>query len=663
MSHPSPFAIERLEDRCVPATFGVPWADPRHLTLSFAPDGTSTSSGASNLFQAFGAQLPQSVWQGEILQAVQTWASVANLNVGVVPDGGEAFGAAGAVQGDSRFGDIRIGGVPMPGYSLALTTPPDPFLGGTLGGDIVLNTAINPADPNYNLYSVALHEVGHALGLADSTDPTSVMFGNLQQLPDQLSAGDVAAIQALYGPPAVDPNAVPSATSAPSQATGLVPSTASVASGRVPLVAYGDLTAAGTADAFSFQVPAGYAGPMTVRVRTAGISLLEPTVNLYDPTGALVATGSVTDPSGGEIILPVSAVSPGGTYSLQISGASPFGTGRYALAVSFGHAVQVSPTRLESVLQGPYDTWAATDVANLLVGVKAPIAPAAHTTPATALALTTPTGTGPLPTYQTTGVLHGEGALVYYQVVTPNTSAPVTLTVAVAGFDDSGGSQRVQVFDSQNLPVRATVQANGEGTYSIQAGGLVANQVYYLRVSAGEDSQGGYELTADFNQAPALLGKVSSGQLTSTTPTVGQTLFVAVPQYFLISLGASVGGEDEDSTATIQMTVADATGAVVFSLSAGVGQSAASGTVLLAPGQYTVQYTVQFPAPATGPAPGITQPLNFVVRLASLADPVGPKVIDPTDVPLYQDPTDPTQFLYPVGVLTSSVFYWFPALV
>ena len=40
--------VERLEERAVPATFGVPWADPSRLTLSFAPDGTSVA-GQSEL--------------------------------------------------------------------------------------------------------------------------------------------------------------------------------------------------------------------------------------------------------------------------------------------------------------------------------------------------------------------------------------------------------------------------------------------------------------------------------------------------------------------------------------------------------------------------------------------------------------------------------------
>ena len=41
--------FEALEDRSMPSTFGVPWADPNHLTLSFASDGTPTPLGANRI--------------------------------------------------------------------------------------------------------------------------------------------------------------------------------------------------------------------------------------------------------------------------------------------------------------------------------------------------------------------------------------------------------------------------------------------------------------------------------------------------------------------------------------------------------------------------------------------------------------------------------------
>ena len=58
-----------LEDRSVPAQFGIPWPDAGHLTVSFVPDGTPTPAGVSQAGTAF-ANTPG--WQKEALRAFQT---------------------------------------------------------------------------------------------------------------------------------------------------------------------------------------------------------------------------------------------------------------------------------------------------------------------------------------------------------------------------------------------------------------------------------------------------------------------------------------------------------------------------------------------------------------------------------------------------------------
>src|SRR5690606_14970847 len=107
----------------------------------------------------------------------QTWAMHANINIGLVGDGGQALGSVGAVQGDARFGDFRIAAALLSPELLGSATPFS-FTGTTLSGDLVLNSAapfsMNGGTP-YDLYSVALHEAGHALGLGHAADEYSVM--------------------------------------------------------------------------------------------------------------------------------------------------------------------------------------------------------------------------------------------------------------------------------------------------------------------------------------------------------------------------------------------------------------------------------------------------------------------------------------------------------
>src|SRR5690349_13408138 len=101
--------LEALEERRVPAQFGVPWHEAQHLSVSFVPDGTLVGNQPSVLFQALDAQRPTADWQAEILGAFQTWAVNAHINFAVKPDDGEPLGVPGPDQEDPRFGDVRIG--------------------------------------------------------------------------------------------------------------------------------------------------------------------------------------------------------------------------------------------------------------------------------------------------------------------------------------------------------------------------------------------------------------------------------------------------------------------------------------------------------------------------------------------------------------------------
>jgi len=195
--------LEPLEDRNLLATWGVAWPNPQHVTVSFVPDGTAIGSAQSNLFQTLNSQATTNVWETTILQAIKTWAANTNISVALVNDGGQPIGTSGALQGDPRFGDIRVAAEPLGSDVVAITAPFD-MLGGTRAGDIILNSSdFGSASAGlYDLFTVVLHEAGHSFGLPDqTTDPTSVMYAQYAGIRTGLSLSDISQIQSLYGGP------------------------------------------------------------------------------------------------------------------------------------------------------------------------------------------------------------------------------------------------------------------------------------------------------------------------------------------------------------------------------------------------------------------------------------------------------------------------------
>ncbi len=181
------------------------------ISYSFLPDGTLADNGTpSSLFAMLDAIAPRAVWQAEFLRAMKSWSDAApRLHFYPVADSGAPSGSPGPVQGNPNFGDIRFGAA-VEGAGVGNGYYPS--IASTLGGDVFLNAQYASSfhvGSMIDLYSVVLHEIGHALGLAHSTDPTAVMYPVMTSVFTGLAPDDVAAILQLYGtaPPPTPPAA------------------------------------------------------------------------------------------------------------------------------------------------------------------------------------------------------------------------------------------------------------------------------------------------------------------------------------------------------------------------------------------------------------------------------------------------------------------------
>ncbi|QDU22612.1 matrixin family metalloprotease [Urbifossiella limnaea] len=573
-----PLRIEALEDRTAPAALGSPWPDPGTLTLSFAADGTRVGEAASDTATAF-AGVPAAVWQREVLRAFQTWAVQIPANVALVADGGQAFGTPGPAQGDFRFGDVRVGAVPLSDDSLANASAFDWSIG-TWSGDVLFNTRARfaaVATPTAaDVFTVALHEAGHVFGMEHSNDPTSAMSENYTGPKTGLSAADIDAVRSYYG--ARQPDAHERVGGNGSRLTA-TPVDAVLGSDR--------LTAdigPGDTDVYSL-LNASQLGQLEVRVRTSGVSLLAARVEITDRWGRLVAAGTATGP-GQDVTLdvPQSLVKLGCFVTVTGATGDVFAVGGYEVSVARTSGLTLPPQVAERLIDNTPRGAAALDGR----------------------------GAGADGFAADANVDSSADVDVYTVRVPPTTNAaPRAMVVSVTNLDGKAHPE-LAVLDAAGRSVPFQVLASSGGVLTIQVTQVPRGGAFYVRVSnpAGADATGRYRLTADFHPPVEVrYSRLAAGRLTTAAPAAATGLTVNNARLFEFVLVSTAA--DGAATGGATLTVRDAAGKVVLTLVRD-REGATNRAVYLAPGVYTVTISA---------SPGAT---NYWAGVREVSDPAGP---------------------------------------
>ncbi|MCX7384996.1 MAG: matrixin family metalloprotease [Alphaproteobacteria bacterium] len=191
---------------------GATWASST-ITWSLATFTYTSSFDAAHPFSHSINPATQAAEVAAIQLAFDSWAAVSGLSFVEVSDSSDPATAA----------DIRVGW----GDLLGLGGEVGQAAYQALNASFLPGTILRLEDPAFNtifanpgvvgglqytgfmstFYQIALHEIGHALGLGHSTDDDAAMFGTALGLQNQiLNASDIAGIQALYGapPPVMD---------------------------------------------------------------------------------------------------------------------------------------------------------------------------------------------------------------------------------------------------------------------------------------------------------------------------------------------------------------------------------------------------------------------------------------------------------------------------
>lgn len=618
--------LEVLEDRRLLSATSFGQSNTAAVTISFAPDGTQVVDQSSNLFENFNGVASTDAWQSAILRAFQTWAVNTNADIGLVDDSGDAFGSVGNVQGDNRFGDIRIGAMPMGPGVMALSIPQD-IVSGTWVGDVIFNSDAAFANVD-DIFAVAMHEAGNVFGLKDNDNPASPMYsGGVIPPSTTPTTTDLAALDALFGSREMDRNEEEDdRNDTPDDATRLRTSSSNGFDGSTPAAAYGDIGTSSDVDVFRFDPVDDYEGPVTIRVRSAGISQLQPRLSVYDRDGELIGSAESTR-EGGDIVSVQINEADEGRYYIHVDAASGgvSGIGGYSIVGVFDDLVQSSPQSIDSIAGGGVFRFMEQDQLQdyfvaALNGTTVVVNDDLHLndTPIGATILETSPGFSEATRYQAFGSFSDSTDVDFYQL--ESASDPLTvMTARVRGIGGQPLSGDLALVAPDGSEVGDTILVNDGNDFVVQFSSIQADAGYSLRLGP-QSAITNYELTVSFDTEPVDITPVGTGTLTPNTPLGLHPLEITEHQivHFIASSGVPNGGPID-----VHVRLRGAAGELLtFTVPSGETRSPES--ILLPPGNYLVE--VQSPI-AVGS-------VVYSVQSVVVSDPLAGLPDDPIDDPI-----------------------------
>jgi hypothetical protein len=300
--------------------------------------GANREAELGYVFGALTSKVPAASVESEILRAMNMWSSVTNVvfQVGSGPNAVRTvfLEFVNGAHGDAYPFDAA-------GTILAHTFYPVPLNSESIAGDMHLNAAVNwHVGGDIDIYTVVLHELGHAIGLTHTDNPGDVMYPYYQR-GMQLSKNDIGAAQQLYGAF----NGAPVTLAPVNSAAGLSLTLNAISASTAQISIAGTVSGGVGTVTVQYQTDHGYSGKATVNSgiwSAAGVTLVvginNITVTAFDSASHTVSQtetvtvgatppAAVTAPLSIRITSPSSADSTENAATVSAGGTSAGGNG------------------------------------------------------------------------------------------------------------------------------------------------------------------------------------------------------------------------------------------------------------------------------------------------------------------------------------------------